>query len=138
MGSTGKMLKPYGPLPEEEARQSFVEQARILAEEGVDGFIIETMFDVREAVAAVRACAQAADLPVIASIAFNTLNNGGRTIMGNSARDCARSHTDAGASAVGTNCGNLDPFQMAEIVSRMREAPPCPSPSRPTRADLCL
>jgi 5-methyltetrahydrofolate--homocysteine methyltransferase len=126
ISSTGKMLKPYGELLEEHAYAAFKEQAAILAEGGVDGFIIETMFDLREALCALRACKEAADLPVIASIAFNTVKNGGRTIMGNSARDCAQALTEAGACAVGGNCGSLDPSQMAEIVSKMREVSSLP------------
>lgn len=131
MGSTGKMLKPYGDLPEDDAYAAFKEQATILTEGGVDGFIIETMFDLREALCAVRAVKEVVDLPVIASITFNTLKNGGRTIMGNSARDCARALTEAGACAVGANCGSLDPFQMAEIVSKMREVTSLPVLAQP-------
>jgi 5-methyltetrahydrofolate--homocysteine methyltransferase len=121
VSSTGQMLKPYGSLSEEDAYAAFKEQAAILAEGGVDGFIIETMFDLRETLCALRACKEAADLPVIASIAFNTVEHGGRTIMGDSAQDCAQALDEAGAYAVGANCGSLTPFQMAEIVSKMRE-----------------
>ncbi len=131
MSSTGKMLKPYGDLSEDDAYATFKEQAAILAEGGVDGFIIETMFDLREALCALRACKEAADLPVIASIAFNTVKNGGRTIMGNSARDCAQGLTEAGACAVGANCGSLDPFQMSEVVLKMREATSLPVLAQP-------
>ena len=131
MGSTGKMLKPYGDLSEDDAYVAFKEQATILAEGGVDGLIVETMFDLREALCALRAAKEVIDLPVITSIAFNTLKNGGRTIMGNSARDCAQALTEAGACAVGANCGSLDPFQMAEIVSKMREATSLPVLAQP-------
>jgi 5-methyltetrahydrofolate--homocysteine methyltransferase len=131
ISSTGKMLKPYGDLLEEDAYAAFKEQAMILAEGGVDGFIIETMFDLREALCALRACKEASDLPVIASIAFNTVKNGGRTIMGNSAQDCGQALAKAGACAVGANCGSLDPFQMAEIVSKMREATSLPVLAQP-------
>jgi 5-methyltetrahydrofolate--homocysteine methyltransferase len=122
MSSTGKLLKPFGPLSEEEAYAAFREQAALLAEGGVDGFIIETMFDLREAVCAVRAAREAADLPVIASIAFNTAANEGRTVMGDRAADCARALAEAGACAVGANCGAVDPHEMAGIISVMREA----------------
>jgi len=131
MGSTGKMLKPYGDLSEDDAYVAFKEQATILAEGGVDGLIVETMFDLREALCALRAAKEVIDLPVITSITFNTLKNGGRTIMGNSARDCAQALTEAGACAVGANCGSLDPFQMAEIVSKMREATSLPVLAQP-------
>jgi 5-methyltetrahydrofolate--homocysteine methyltransferase len=126
MSSTGKMLKPYGNLSEDDAYAAFKEQAAILAEGGVDGFIIETMFDLREALCALWACKEMADLPVIASIAFNTVKNGGRTIMGNKAQDCAQALTEAGAYAIGANCGSLDPLQIAKIVSKMREVSSLP------------
>lgn len=131
IGSTGKMLKPYGDLSVDHAYSSFKEQGVILAEGGVDGFIIETMFDLNEALCALRACKDAADLPVFVSITFNTGQKGGRTIMGNSAQDCARALADAGAFAVGTNCGNLDPLQMSELVSNMRQVTRLPILAQP-------
>lgn len=131
IGSTGKMLKPYGQLSEDDAYEAFREQAAILAEGGVDGFIIETMIDLREALCAIRAAKEASDLPVIASIAFNTAGNGGRTVMGNTARDCAQALTEAGVCAVGTNCGSLDPLELAEVVAMMREATSLPIVAQP-------
>jgi 5-methyltetrahydrofolate--homocysteine methyltransferase len=126
VSSTGKMLQPYGKLSEDDAYAAFEEQASILAEGGVDGFIVETMIDLREALLAVRAAKKVSDLPVIASMAFNTLKGGGRTVMGNSGHDCAQALAEAGASVVGANCGALDPFQLAEVVAEMREATSLP------------
>jgi 5-methyltetrahydrofolate--homocysteine methyltransferase len=131
MSSTGKMLKPYGQLPEEDAFATFKEQAAVLAEGGVDGLIVETMFDLREAVLAVRAAKAAADLPVIASVAFNTAGNEGRTVMGNTARQCAAALTEAGAIAVGANCGSVDPVEMAQLVAMMRDATDLPIIAQP-------
>lgn len=131
MSSTGKMLKPYGTLPEEDAFAAFKEQAAILAEGGADGLIIETMFDLREAVCAVKAAKEACDLPVIASVAFNTSGNQGRTVMGNTARQCAEALSEAGAAAVGANCGSVDPLEMAELVAMMREATSLPLIAQP-------
>jgi len=47
-------------------------------------------------------------------------------VMGNSARDCAQALTESGAFVVGANCGNIDPFQMSEIVLRMKEVTALP------------
>lgn len=126
ISSTGQMLAPYGDLAKEDAATAFREQAAILAEGGVDGFIIETMFDLQESLCALRACNAVADLPVMASMAFSTSQNGGRTVMGNSAQDCAQALAEAGACAVGANCGDLDPLQIAEIVSMMRKVTSLP------------
>lgn len=119
MSTTGQMLEPFGPLTEEDAYTAFKEQAEILAEGGVDGFIIETMYDLKETIIAVRACKAAADFPVIASMTFETLKNGARTLMGNTAEECARTLTEAGADVIGTNCGSLTPMEMAEVVAIM-------------------
>jgi 5-methyltetrahydrofolate--homocysteine methyltransferase len=131
ISSTGKLLEPYGDLKESAAYDTFAEQAALLEEGGVDGFIIETMTDLKEALCALRACKEASSLPVIVTMAFSTPKNGGRTIMGNTARECASALTEAGAQAVGANCGDIDPFQMAEIVSTMRSVTNLPILAKP-------
>ena len=122
ISSTGQLLEPYGTYKESKFYDAFKEQAEILAEAGVDGLIIETMFDVREALCALRACKDDLSLPVIVSMAFATESQGGRTIMGNSAEECAKRLTDAGADVIGTNCGDLDLSQMAVVVSLLQSA----------------
>ena len=97
-----------------------------MEEGGVDGFILETMIDLKEALCALRACTEVSTLPVIASMAFSTSKNGGRTIMGNRAEECAIALTEAGANAVGANCGNIDPFQMSEIISIISDSTKLP------------
>jgi len=131
VSSTGQLLEPYGTYKEQQFYDAFKEQADILAETGVDGFIIETMFDLREALCALRACKGEFSLPVIVSIAFKTETKGGRTIMGNSAADCAKSLTDAGADAIGANCGDLDPDQMAVVVSLLKKETNVPILAQP-------
>jgi len=121
LSSTSKMLQPFGDLTEEAAIEAYTEQASILAEAGVDGFIIETMFDLQEALCALRGCQAASDLPVMVSMAFNPAKKGARTIMGNTTQDCARALGKAGAQVIGANCGSVDPFQLAEIVAEMCE-----------------
>ena len=131
ISSTGQLLEPYGTFKESQFYDTYKEQAEILAESGVDGFIIETMFDLREAMCALRACKDNFSLPVIVSIAFATEQKGGRTMMGNSAEQCAKSLTEAGADAVGANCGDLDPAQMAVVVSQLRSATSLPVLAQP-------
>ncbi len=131
IGSTGLLLEPYGTYKESQFYEAFREQAGILADSGVDGFIIETMFDLREALCALRACKDNFPLPVIASIAFASEANGGRTMMGDSAQQCAKGLTDAGADAIGANCGDIDPAQMAVIVSGLKSATSLPVLAQP-------
>jgi 5-methyltetrahydrofolate--homocysteine methyltransferase len=125
ISSTGQLLEPYGTYKEQQFYDTYKEQAEILAEAGVDGFIIETVFDLREALCALRACKDNFSLPVIVSIAFATETKGARTIMGNTAGQCAKQLTDTGADAIGANCGELDPAQMAVVVSLLKA---CPEP----------
>ncbi|MHC4338477.1 MAG: homocysteine S-methyltransferase family protein, partial [Planctomycetota bacterium] len=87
--------------------------------------------DLREAICALRACEDNFSLPVIVSIAFSTEKNGGRTIMGNSAEDCAKQLTEAGADVIGANCGDLDPAQMAVVVSVLESATRLPVLAQP-------
>lgn len=131
ISSTGQLLEPYGTYKESQFYDAFKEQAEILAQSGVDGFIIETMFDLREALCALRACKDNFSLPTIVSIAFATETRGARTIMGNSAEQCAKELTQAGADVIGANCGDLDPAQMAVVVSMFRSATTLPILAQP-------
>ena len=131
MSSTGQMLEPYGTYKESQFYDAFKGQAGILADCGIDGFLIETVFDLREAVCAVRACKENFPLPVIVSIAFSTEAKGGRTMMGDTAEQCAKSLTDSGADVIGANCGEIDPSQMAVIVSMLKSATSLPLLAQP-------
>jgi len=131
LSSTGQLLEPYGNYNQAQFYDAFREQAGILAESGIDGFLIETMFDLREALCALEACKENFSLPVIVSIAFTTEEKGGRTMMGDTAEQCAKSLTDAGADVVGANCGELDPAQMAIVVSYLKSATKLPILAQP-------
>ncbi|MHC4438991.1 MAG: homocysteine S-methyltransferase family protein [Planctomycetota bacterium] len=131
LSSTGQLLEPYGNYKESQFYAAFREQAGILADSGVDGFLIETVFDLREALCALRACKENFSLPVIVSIAFMTEEKGGRTMMGDSAEQCAKNLTDAGADVVGANCGELDPAQMAVVVSILKSSTTLPVLAQP-------
>src|SRR5688500_10905804 len=52
MGPVGALIKPYGPLEAEEVKATFAEQAKALADGGVDLLLIETMFAFEETSAA--------------------------------------------------------------------------------------
>jgi len=131
LSSTGQLLQPYGTYTETQFCETFREQAQVLAEAGVDGFLIETVFDLREAVIALHACKEIASLPVLVCIAFQTKDKGGRTMMGDTAEQCAQQLTEAGADAVGANCGDLDPAQMASVVALLKAATDRPIIAQP-------
>ncbi len=131
IGATGQMLEPYGDYSEDQFVEIYTEQARALAEGGVDGFILETLYDLREAQCALRACRAVSDLPVLVCMTFQTVAQGGRTMMGHAAADCARALAADGAAAVGANCGEVTPAQMAELIGFMRAATDRPLIAQP-------
>jgi 5-methyltetrahydrofolate--homocysteine methyltransferase len=131
ISSTGRLLEPYGDAKGADLTECFREQASILAEAGVDGFLIETMIDLREALCALKACRQTAALPVFVTISFSTVKDGGRTAMGNKAEECAAALAGEGADAVGVNCGTLDPLGVSGVIARFREKTDLPLIAQP-------
>ena len=119
IGPTGHMLAPLGTATVEQLRQAFREQAEALAEAGVDLLSIETMSDLREALAAVEA-ARATSLAVHASMTFERRRRGVFTIMGDALVPSLTALAEAGADAVGCNCSVTSP----EMVTMVREAAP--------------
>ena len=103
MGTSGKMLVT-GEVTEQQLAEAFTEQSAIIAEAGADAIIFETMADVQETAIGI-AAARRTGLPVIASMVFDSGKNKDRTMMGTSPEQAARTLTDAGADAIGANCG---------------------------------
>jgi len=117
IGPTGKIFEMG--LTREEVDRAYSEQGSLLAGEGVDLFLVETMLDVREAEIAVRTLKRETSLPVFASIVFNRTKKGDfRTLFGNSVADTLHCLLDAGASGVGTNCGLLEEY--IQVIREMR------------------
>lgn len=107
VGPSGHLLKPYGDADPADIGAGYEQQIRALAEAGAGLICIETMTDLAEAVIAVRAAkAVAPDLPVMATMTFETTRRGFFTIMGASVEQAVRGLTDAGADILGSNCGN--------------------------------
>lgn len=102
IGPTGQLMKPFGPLTPEEAADAFAEQAKALAEAGVDLLVIETQFAFEEASAALQGARRVTDLPVVVSFSYD---RGLRTMMGVSPGDVLKKFQEAGATMVGANCG---------------------------------
>ena len=122
IGPTGQIMAAIGgTLTPERAREVFAEQARGLAAAGVDVMWVETMSDLSEAIAAIQGARDAApDTPVIATMSFDTR---GHTMMGVTPEKAAAALLEAGAAAVGGNCGN-GPEELIPVLERMRAAYP--------------
>ena len=120
MGPTGKFLKPQGEHTESEFEESFAEQAKGLTDGGGDFLLIETQYDLREALAALRGARKVSQLPIFITMTYNRVPRGFFTMMGNSAAACIETFEKEGVPAIGANC-TLDSEDMADLVKAMRE-----------------
>ncbi|MEW5939836.1 MAG: homocysteine S-methyltransferase family protein [Chloroflexota bacterium] len=102
MGPTGLLIKPYGPATSEEVADTYEEQARGLAAGGVDLLVIETMFAINEAQAALEGVRRVTDLPVVVSFSYD---RGTRSMMGVKPSDVVKTFKPLGVAAIGANCG---------------------------------
>ncbi len=123
IGPCGKMLEPYGDVTEQEVTDSFAVQVSALAEAGVDGFMLETFLDIRELLCAVSAVKKTTSLPFIASLTYSPTPGGYFTIMGNGIPEAITSLNEAGAFAIGSNCGN-GIINMIQVGAELRKAMP--------------
>ncbi len=121
LGPTGELLAPLGTMDGAEAEEIFAEQLRGLRDGGIDVVLIETMSDLAEVEAAVRAAgAVVPDLPIIATLSFDTNL---RSMMGVRPAQAVTSLAGLGVDAVGANCGR-GPEEMEAIAAEMVDARP--------------
>jgi 5-methyltetrahydrofolate--homocysteine methyltransferase len=102
IGPTGHLTDPLGPLTHELAVATFAEQARALADGGVDVLVVETFFSLDEGLWAVEAVQSVSDLPLVVSYSFD---QGTRTMMGLRPAEVVEAFAPLGVAAVGANCG---------------------------------
>jgi 5-methyltetrahydrofolate--homocysteine methyltransferase len=120
MGPTGEFFAPLGTLTPEEVQETFAEQAKGLADGGVDLLVIETMSDLSEMRAAIQGAKQATDLPLVCTMTFQQKLH---TIMGVSPSQAAEALAGWGAAALGANCGT-GPEEVEQVLEQMKEAVP--------------
>lgn len=116
IGPSGELLEPLGLLTPDEAQAIFEEQITGLVEGGIDLILIETMSDLEEVGAAVRASrAVAPELPIVVTLSFDTKL---RTMMGVNPAMAVSEIGAMGVDAVGANCGR-GPEEMQVIMEQM-------------------
>ena len=121
LGPTGELLEPLGTMTPQDAVGVFAEQLRGLVAGGIDLILIETMSDLAEAEAAVRAAGRTAPgLPVVATLSFDTKL---RTMMGVTPAAAVQALATLGVSAIGANCGR-GPTEMETVMAQMARARP--------------
>ena len=115
MGPTGKLLKPMGDLPFEDAVNYYKEVVEAGTAAGADLIVIETMSDTYELKAAVLAAKESSNLPVFATVIFEEK---GKLLTGCDVAGVVALLEGLGVDALGVNCG-LGPYEMLPIVKEM-------------------
>jgi len=104
IGPSGTILAA-GECPRPQIAEAFAVQARILADEGADLLVLETFSELDEVLLALEAVRAVVQLPVVASMSFDSGPQRTQTAAGAEAAECAGRLTEAGADAIGCNCG---------------------------------
>ena len=120
VGPLGELLEPAGTLPFEEAVTGFAEVVKAGAQAGADLILLETFTDLYELKAALLACKENCDLPVMASMSFEA---NGRTFTGCTVGSFAATARGLGADALGINC-SLGPKEIYPMAKALCEAVP--------------
>ena len=115
IGPLGVRIEPWGKTGVDEARDAFEEQARALAEGGVDLFILETFRDLNEIGAAIDAVRRVSDRPIVAQM---TTEEDGNTLDGTPPERFAPELERRGATIIGVNCA-VGPAPMLDTIERM-------------------
>jgi 5-methyltetrahydrofolate--homocysteine methyltransferase len=119
MGPSGEFFQPHGSLTEAEASAVYEEQAGVLAAEGVDFFLLETHYDLREACLGFEACRKVTpQVPVAVTLTFNSTPRGYFTVMGDAVIDALQTLSATGAFLVGANC-TLEAEGMAALSQQL-------------------
>jgi 5-methyltetrahydrofolate--homocysteine methyltransferase len=121
VGPTGELIEPLGTLSPAEAQALFAEQIDALAGAGADLILGETLSDLAEAEAVVRAAQDAApDLEVAVTLSFDTNRH---TMMGVSPAQAFERLGELGVTAVGANCGRGIEDMEAVMVEMVAHRP---------------
>jgi len=119
IGPSGDFLEPLGGLKPNELKASFVQQAEALLDGGVDGFAIQTMTALDEMTIAIEAVKSVGgNLPVLASMAFDKVGGGFRTMMGVDVKSAVSKIVSLGVDAAGFNCGTASLDEYAELAEK--------------------
>ncbi|MCC8167835.1 MAG: homocysteine S-methyltransferase family protein [Clostridiales bacterium] len=127
MTMTGQQLFPLGELQFEDLVDVYKEQARVLADAGVDLFVVETMMSLQECRAAVLAIRETCDLPIMVSL---TYNEDGRTLFGTPPESAVVVLQALGVDVIGVNC-STGPAEMIPCVRKMAEYATIPILAKP-------
>lgn len=132
VGPLGVRLTPLGRVTPEQAEEAFSEQIAALVTmpeglggaAGVDLLLIETMSDLKEVEAAVKAARKVApEIPIIAQMTFTRDD---RTLLGNRPQEVAEKLAKLDVDAIGVNCSGGPTQILRLLVAMLEHAPQMP------------
>ena len=141
IGPFGGLMEPYGEIKRQDVELAFREQARALAEAGVDAIIIETQTALEELEIAIDAAREAGAPVVIGSMAFDKMLDfeDVRTMMGISPERAAEFMAEHGCDILALNCGTgVDMKRASDIIRRYRSITGLPTMAQPNAGQPVL
>lgn len=121
VGPLGESLRPYGNITEEQARDAFAEQIRVLIDAGVDVLLLETFSNHVELLLAIDVVRSLSDdIPIIANATFSPDS---LTSTGYSPARVASDLMKAGVDLIGVNC-STGPAHISQVLHAMHKAVP--------------
>ena len=117
IGPSGIFRPPIGKATIEQWQSSFKKQAIIL-EDGVNVWHVETISDIEEMIAAIRAIKQVSTKPIISSMTYKRTKRGFFTVMGDPIEKCVEMQETEGASVMGANC-TLGSEEMIDLAKEL-------------------
>lgn len=127
MGPLGHDGVPLGALDSALAHNAFAEQAAVLADGGVDLFMLETFTSLAELRIAIAAVRSVATLPIVAELTFT---QEGLTPAGDTPEEIAHALAETDVVAFGGNC-SVGPDVVAQVVERMAPITQIPLAAEP-------
>jgi len=115
IGPTGHFVSPLGDIFFDEMVDIYKEQITALADAGADVLFFETHIDILELKAGILAAREVCDLPIIASVTFES---DGRMVTGTSPEAAFTTLEALGVDILGMNCGT-GPKEMLAIMERV-------------------
>ena len=118
IGPSSVFKPPIGVASLDMWQSSFKKQIEIL-NLGVDLWHVETISDIDEMRAAIRAIKEVSSKPIISSMTYKKTKRGFFTIMGDSLEKCIDIQINEGADVVGSNC-TLGSNEMIDLMAEFK------------------
>lgn len=125
IGPSGEFLEPVGKVKFKQLKKAFSDQAKAFLSEGVDLFSVETMYDLREALAAIEGVREVSSLPLFVCMTFEKKPKGYFTLMGDGVSSSLKKLEQTGVNVAGANCtlGSKDMLKLAQVMRKSSKLP---------------